>query len=102
MLFSLGTYGPLGVMSVVGFWLFLQERKRTADMTAKIGEYIRASHVADAEHTKAMSALSNLYDLGMKFTEATTNSSAAMTALKEAVERLEEEIRRSSNESKRR
>jgi len=93
-LISLGTYGPLGIMAALGFGLFLQERKRNVELSGKLGEYVRASFAADAEHTKAMMALSNLYDLGMKSTESTTANTAAMSALKESVERLDDEVRR--------
>ena len=101
MLFTLGTYGPLGVMAVVGFLLFLQERKRSVELNTKIGEYIKVSLVADAEHAKAMSGLSNLYDLASKFIEVSATGNASMLALKESIENLEEEVRR-SYESKRR
>lgn len=100
-LLQLGTYGPLGVMALLGFWLFLMERKKTAELTAKVTEFAKASVAADVEHTKAMEALGNLYDLGVKSTEVNTNVINSLGALKDAVERVEEEVRR-GHESKRR
>lgn len=100
-LLQLGTYGPLGVMALLGFWLFLLERKKTAELTAKVTEFAKASVAADVEHTKAMEALSSLYDLGVRSTEVNTNVINSLVALKDAVERVEEEVRR-GHESKRR
>jgi hypothetical protein len=96
---QLGTYGPLGIMVVVLLWLFIQERKKTAEMTAKLLEFAQASIQADAEHTKGWEALGNLYQMGMKAAEINTNVINCMGGVKEALERVEEEMRR-KNESK--
>lgn len=100
-LLQLGTYGPLGIMALLGFWLFLLERKKTSELTAKLMEFAQASVSADAEHNKAMEALGNLYDLGMESTKTNTDMINSLGSLKEAVERVEEELRR-NHESKRR
>jgi len=100
-LVQLGTYGPLGIMAALGFWLFIQERKKTSELTAKLMEFAKASVAADAEHTKGWEALGNLYDLGMKTTEINTKVIEGLDAVKEAVGRLDEEMRR-NHESKRR
>lgn len=95
-LITLGTYGPLGIMAALGFMLFLLERKKTSELTAKLLEFAQASVKADAEHTKAMEALSKLYDVSTDSMAALKDNTATLGVIKEALGRLE-----SKNERKR-
>lgn len=102
-LFQLGTYGPLGIMAALGFWLFLLERKKTVELTAKLIEFAKASVLADAEHTKAMEALGNLYDLGIDSTKASLATTNALASLTKSIDQMGDELRSMvRNEPKRR
>lgn len=59
---SLYVYGPLGVLSVLGFLLFFLERKRVRELTDKLSELSGASIKADMEHTKAYEAMERALD----------------------------------------
>lgn len=91
---QLGTYGPLGIMAALGFWLFVQERKKTAELTTKLMEFAKASLAAEAEHTKAMEALGNLYELSMESTKVSTEMINGLDAVNDSLKRVEEEVRR--------
>lgn len=54
---SLYVYGPLGILSILGFLLFFLERKRVWELTEKLTELSSASIKADMEHTKAYEAM---------------------------------------------
>lgn len=88
-LVQLGTYGPLGIMAVLGFMLFLLERKKTSELTDKLLEFAQASVKADAEHTKAMDALGKLYDVSTDSMAALKDNVVVLGTIKEALGRLE-------------
>jgi hypothetical protein len=91
-LIRLGTYGPLGLMAGLGFYLFITERKKTSELTTKLVEFARVSIDADHEHSQAMEALGGLYDLGVKSAETNTEMTGALGSLKDAVERVEAKV----------
>ena len=66
MLSSLYVYGPLGVLSVLGFLLFFLERKRTQVLTDKLSELSCESIKADIEHSKAYETLERTLDITTK------------------------------------
>ncbi len=88
-LIQLGTYGPLGIMAVLGFMLFLLERKKTSELTDKLLEFAQASVKADAEHTKAMDALGKLYDVSTDSMAALRENTTTLGTIKESLGRLE-------------
>jgi len=88
-LITLGTYGPLGIMAALGFMLFLLERKKTSELTTKLLEFAQASVKADAEHTKAMEALGNIYELNTNSLSALRDNTSTLGAIKETLSRLE-------------
>lgn len=59
---SLYVYGPLGVLSALGFFLFFLERRRVRELTDKLSELSSASIRADMEHTKAYEAMERALD----------------------------------------
>lgn len=73
ILIQLGTYGPLGIMSVLFFVLFLMERKRTEvertkvdELAAKLHEVSMASIRADVEHSKAYEPMEKIFDAAIR------------------------------------
>ena len=100
-LVQLGTYGPLGIMVVVAFYLYYMERQKTSELTAKLLEFAKTSVEADHEHAKAMEALGHLYELGMKFTEASTTTTNALENVVKSMDRLEVKIDKVSDAQRR-
>ena len=73
VLIQLGTYGPLGIMSVLFFILFLMERKRTEAerekvdaLATKLHEVSMASIKADVEHSKAYEPMERIFDAAIR------------------------------------
>jgi len=62
LLVQLGTYGPLGIMSALGFMLFILERRKNEKLTEKLLEVSIASIKAAEEHSKAYSPLERVFD----------------------------------------
>jgi hypothetical protein len=69
ILIQIGTYGPLGLMAALGFWLFFLERKRTAEerkrneeLSTKLHELALESIRSDTEHSKAYGPLEKVFD----------------------------------------
>lgn len=69
ILFQLGTYGPLGIMCILFFALFMMERKKTElerqkvdELAAKLHEVSLASIKADVEHSKAYEPMEKIFD----------------------------------------
>ena len=68
-LLQLGTYGPLGIMCVLFFILFMLQKKETQTerdknekLAYKLHELGLASLKADMEHTQAYTALEKMID----------------------------------------
>lgn len=73
VLIQLGTYGPLGIMSVLFVVLFFLERKKTeaerekVDALAnKLHEVSLASIKADMEHSKAYEPMEKIFDAALR------------------------------------
>jgi hypothetical protein len=94
ILIQLSTYGPLGIMAVLSFWLFIQERRKTSELTSKLIEYAKASIEADVEHTKGWGALGNLYELGLKTTEINIKTIEELSVVKDSIRKVDDELRR--------
>jgi hypothetical protein len=93
-LVQLGTYGPLGIGFLLFVWLFIQERKKTAELTAKLLEFAQATVQAENEHTKGWEALGNLYQMGIKSAEINTNVINSLNGVKEGLDEIKDELRR--------
>ena len=73
LLFQLGTYGPLGIMSALFFILFISQKKDTAlerekadKLSEKLYELGMASIRADMEHSKAYEPMERIMDAAIK------------------------------------
>lgn len=73
VLIQLGTYGPLGIMSVLFVILFFLERKKTEaerkkvdELASKLHEVSLASIKADMEHSKAYEPMEKIFDAALR------------------------------------
>jgi len=66
MLFQLGTYGPLGIMAVLFFLLYVWEKKRNEKLSDKLYEVSLTSIKADMEHSKAFDNIEKTFDAALK------------------------------------
>lgn len=73
LLIQLGTYGPLGIMSVLFVILFFLERRKTEaerqkvdELASKLHEVSLASIKADMEHSKAYEPMEKIFDAALR------------------------------------
>ena len=107
LLTQLGIHGPTGAIIILLIWLLIQERKRvieerrnSAELTAKLLELAKATVQAEGEHNQAYEALGNLYELGTHAAAMNAKVISSLEMMSKGVGDLETEVRRNYDRPK--